>query len=265
VSVRFVIGLMIVGVARQAAAERVIDVDATGAPFEARDLVAAIRVRAAIEGAPVHLLVTSIDHGVRVAARGGVREVDLNGLTGTAAARLVALAANDLFLDDLAMAPLAEHRPAVMAAPPSLGVLGAAAGWGGVLGDLSIDFVVPRDGWLAAIELGGGQLVNSSVKLTAGVIRPSVGMRMASGLLELRGGLTVVPLMVSTGVGDRTVLFGAGASARLRVPVSEGVRGVLAVGIDAFANRTQYQVIGMPTVATPQIAPWVAAGVEVGL
>ncbi|HEX7699812.1 MAG TPA: hypothetical protein VF403_03795, partial [Kofleriaceae bacterium] len=96
VSVRFVVGLMIVGAARQAAAERVIDVDAAGAPFEARDLVAAIRVRAAIEGAPVHLLVTSIDHGVRVAARGGVREVNLGGLTGTAAARLVALAANDL-------------------------------------------------------------------------------------------------------------------------------------------------------------------------
>jgi hypothetical protein len=71
--------------------------------------------------------------------------------------------------------------------------------------------------------------------------------------------------MVSTGVGDHTVLFGAGASGRLRVPVVAGVRGVLAVGIDAFANRTQYQVLGMPTVATPQLAPWVAAGVEVGL
>ena len=49
------------------------------------------------------------------------------------------------------------------------------------------------------------------------------------------------------------------------VPVVDGVRGVLAVGIDAFANRTQYQVLGMPTVVTPQLAPWVAAGVEVGL
>jgi len=255
---------MIVGAAGQAAAERVIDVDAAGAPFEARELVAAIRVRTAVEGAPVHVHVTSTDHGVRVSARGGVREVALAGLTGTAAARLVALVANDLLDDSVT---LVEHQPAIAAPAParSFGVFGAAAGWDGVLGGLSIDYAMPRDRWLAAIEVGGGELVSGSMKLTAGVIRPSVGVRMASGLLELRGGLTVVPLMVTTGVGDRTVLFGAGASARVRVPVGDGVRGVLAVGIDAFANTTEYQVLGMPTMATPQLAPWVAAGVEVGL
>ena len=213
--------------------------------------------------------VTGIDHAVRVEASGGTREVDLAGLTGAAAARLVALAANDLLVDDLGTSSsITVDRPAQARATQasSLGVTGGAAGWGGVLGDLALDLVVPRGAWVAALELGGGQLTNSALDLTAGLVRASIGVRTGPmEALELRAGLTAIPVLVSMGVGDHTVLVGAGASARLRLPVTGGVRGVLAVGLDAFATRTEYRITNMPSVTTPRWAPWIGAGVEVGL
>jgi hypothetical protein len=253
--VRLFVGLSIVLAAGPATAERVIAVDVTGAPFDGRELAAAIRMRLPAQGTPVQVRVLATPGGVRVEARGGVRDVALDGLDGPTAARLVALAANDLLLDDLATPPAAAAADEL-----TIGVVGAVAGWDGMLGGVTADVVLPRGWWLAAIEVGGGELVAGRIDLETAVIRASVGMR--TGMFELRAGVTGAPVIVSSGGGDRTVLVGGGASARLRIPIAARVRAVLAGGLDVFATHTEYLVGGMPAMATPRAAPWFAVGME---
>ena len=260
------IGLGIVCGSGSAHAERAITVDVAAGPLTATELVAAIRARLPADGAPVRVAVTPTQDGVRVEAHGGIRDIALTGLDHAAAIRLVALAANDLLFDDLASLP--ESPPSAVPLvsignrpSATLGFFGGAAGWDGILGGLTVDAALARGGWLAAIDVTGGTLVDNSVSLSTAVIRLSGGAR--AGLFELRGGLTLAPLVVQSGAGDRTVLVGAGASARLRLPLAPRLRGVLAVGVDAFATRTEYLVDGMQAMATPRIAPWLAAGLEV--
>jgi hypothetical protein len=266
VSLKLMIGVAILCGARPAAAERSITAEVSAiAPFDAAELTAALRVRLPADGAPVELRVTATPDGVRIEARGNVREVTLRDLTGPAAARLVALAANDLLLDDLADLPLAPPSLARSIAAPdhastTIGVLGAAAAWQHVLGGLGVDLATERGGWLLAIDAAGATLVDGPLHLTAAMLRLCGGVRL--GWLELRAGATLAPLIVSDGRGDRTILAGAGASARVRLPVTGAVRAVIAGGVDLFATRTTYLLEGA-MLATPRAAPWIAAGMEV--
>jgi hypothetical protein len=245
---------------RKAAAERAIVVDEPGnAPFAATELAAAIRVRIASDGAPVRVRVTPTTTGVRIETRGERREVDLAGLHGEDAARMVALAADDLLVDDLAPPPRAYDHAAQ---PLELGVLGAVTGWDGVLGGVTLDFAVPRDGYAWTLEVGGAEPLDSALAMTAAVVR--VGPALRARGFELRAGVTLAPLFVSSGVGDQTVLVGANASARTRVELGTDLWAILAVGVDAYATHTRYQLDAM-TIATPWVAPWFAAGLEVGL
>ena len=263
------LGLAILCTVRVAHGERAIVVDAVDAPFTASELATAIRVRVPPEGEGIQIRVTATERGVQVEAVGGVREIDLVGLRGPAAARLVALAANDLLPDDVAspaapaVVSMAVRTRAVRSNDVTLGLLGAAASWDHVLGNLVFDVAIPRDRWLVAFELGGGALMNSSVHLTAAIVRADAGVRI--GILEARLGLTVAPVIVTDGAGDQTVLLGANGSLRARIPLATSVRGIVAVGSDVFATRTEYRIESRPALTTPQLAPWIAAGLEVGL
>jgi hypothetical protein len=251
--------VLVLGAAQTARAERAIDVEAAGAPFAPEELVAALRVRISADGAPVRIRVTAIDQGVRIESHGAVRDVPLADLHGGDAARLVALAADDLLLDDLAAPPPSLPR----ARTTTLGVLGGAAAWDGTLGDLAVDLAMPRGPLVLAVEADVARMFGGTLAMTAATLRATAGVR--TGWLELRGGLTLLPLFVTTGAGDATVLVGAGASARVHVPVTSSVSGVLAGGIDAFATRTEYRITGMPAMTTPRWAPWFALGIEVPL
>jgi hypothetical protein len=258
VSCHLLVVLMIVCAARQAAAERAIVVEASEVPFAPRELEAAIRMRVAQDGAPLHVRVVPTARGVEIEVRGGVRDVDLAGLHGTEAARLVALAADDLMLDDLAATPAPQPARETL----RTGLLGSVAAWDSALPGLAVDITVPRNGWLAALDVGGARLAGGDVAVTAAVIRASAGI--GGRYYELRGGLTLVPVLVTSGVGDQTVLVGAGASGRVFAPLGGGLRGVLAAGVDVFATRTEYRENGMTALTTPRSSPWLAAGVEVG-
>lgn len=247
--------LIAVVAVRKVAAERAIVVDEPAAtPFAATELAAAIRVRIASDGAPVRVRITPTTTGVAIETRGERREVELAGLRGEDAARMVALAADDLLVDEAVVVPArVAARPA-----SSLGVLGTVAGWDGMLGGLALDLSLPH----VSIEAGVAQPVASSLALTAGVIRAGGAQR--AGVFELRGGVTLAPLFVSTGTGDQTILVGANASVRVRIELGATTSAILGAGVDAFATRTQY-IVNTMTIATPWVAPWVTAGVEVGL
>ena len=246
------------------AEERTVFVDVgTGAPFDASELAAAIQLRMASGGKAIRVRVLAISGGVRIEARGNAREVVLGGLIGPAAARLVALAANDLLLDDLAspVAPAVVARVVPSPSRTTVGALGSAAMWSHMVGGVGIDVAMRSGRRVLAVDVGGGTLVDGPLQLLTAVARIGGGVRF--DMLELRATATIVPVIVESGGGDRTILVGSGASVRLRVPITAAVRAVLAGGIDVFVNRTSYVVDGMPVLVTPRGAPWFAAGLEV--
>lgn len=253
-------GLVVVA-ARPVAADRALEVALVGdAPFAAGELTSALRMRVPVEGAAIAVQVTPSAAGVRIEIGGRSREVILGGLRGPAAARLVALAASDLVLDD-PMAPTV--TPTASEPSATFGVLGGATGWQRALGGIGFDLALPVHGALATFEAGGGTISDHGVAGVVGTLRVGAGTR--SAWLEARGGLTLVPLVVTSGVGDRTVLVGAGVSLRARLPITSGVRGLLAGGVDAFATHTEYRIDGMSAMVTPRWAPWGALGIELEL
>jgi hypothetical protein len=259
VSLRIATGLVVLGLGRGAAAERAIVVDAADAPFAAAELAAAIRVRVPLAGPPLHVRVTAIDGGVHVAADGGARDVELGDRRGVDAARLVALAANDLMIDQ----PIAvEAGQPPRARSTALDVLAGAASWNGVLAGIAVEVAIPQGAWQISADLGGGALLRGPVQLADAEAR--VGLGRLIGPLELRVEAIAEPLFVSTGAGDITALLGASASVRARIPLGD-VRVVLAAGGDAFATQTEYRVAGAEVLTTPRIAPWLRVGVEVPL
>jgi hypothetical protein len=245
----------------EAAAERAIAIDVDpNVPISEQELVDALRVRIGASGGPVRVTVTASERGVMVGARGASRVIDLGGRRGGDAARLVALAAVDLLFDDLAAPPAAVAVTAPRVADRwSMGVVGMAAQWNGTLAGAALDLQIPRGDWFAAVDLGGGTLVDGALHLTGGLARASIGRRVDR--LEVRGGATFAPINVADGAGDTTILVGAGVSARVRFPI-DAFDFVIAVGADAFATRTEYRISTM-TVATPWLAPWIGAGIEV--
>jgi hypothetical protein len=142
----------------------------------------------------------------------------------------------------------------------TVAVLGTVAGWSGALGTGTVELAFPVGPLLVAIAGGGGELFTGKLALDAGIVRLDVGMRR--GWLEARVGAVAVPLVVSSGRGDTTVVAGGGASVRVRVPVAGSLRALLAVGLDAFANRTEYVAATLPEVDTPWWAAWAGLGVE---
>jgi hypothetical protein len=245
--------------AAPAFAERSIEVEVIdAAPFAASELTSAMRVRLPADGAPVHVRVSTASDGVRIEARGTVRAVQLGDLRGEAAARLVALAANDLLLEDLALEP----SPPPSTPRISVAVLGGATAWERPLGGLALDLTIPRSPRVVlALEAGGSQVLAGPLSLSAAIVRASGGVR--AGMFEFRAGATFAPLFVDEGPGDRTILFGGGASIRLRFPIAARGALVLAGGADVFATRTTYIVDDMVVLTTPRAAPWLAAGIEV--
>lgn len=264
-SLKLAIGLVLCA-GQPAFAERSIVVEVPAlAPFDADELRSALRVRLAPDGAPVAIRVLAIPNGVRIEVRDGSRAVVLDGLSGPAAARMVALAANDLILDDLAMPPVDAARPPALMPETSgqtrVAVLGAVAAWDSPFGGATGDVTRSWKRWVVAFDLGAATLVGGPIGLDAAILRISAGVQLS--WFELRGGPVFAPVFVSSGDGDRTVLAGGGASVRARVPLGDGLRAVVAAGTDVFATRTQYLIEGMPTLTTPRFSPWFGAGLEV--
>lgn len=252
---------MLVCASRLATAEPVVEL-AGDTAFDAAQLTAALAVR--VGPRDVRVRVTPTTEGVIVEIGGAARVVPLDGARGEAAARLVALAASDLVLVDLATPPTTPPGESPLAPPRdpfTVAITGAAtSGWDGVLGGVTAHLTLPRGAWLGVLDLGGVTLVDSDLDLTGAIVRVGAGRRL--GWLDVRVGATAVPISVAGGDGDRTILFGGGASAFVRLPLARGLHAILAGGVDAFATRTEYTMDSVVTAATPWIAPWLGAGLE---
>jgi hypothetical protein len=276
-----------------------LDVHVVGAlPFSRDELVAALRARLGPDAGTtvavaMTVTVTATADGAIIASGGRERSVSLGHSDGPAAARLVALEAIDLLATDAATSlPPVAAPPASPAAPAHVVVasrepdvdtivelaparpadrsgtmlLGTAALWGstgGAIAGGSIDMTpfaildVP-----ISVEIGGGQLVGGSLRqLDAATFRVSAGVRLSA--LELRGGVTIMPIVVGDGGGDFTALVGANASARVHIPLDRAMSLVLAAGLDVYADETRYTQYPMATVTTPWLAPWFAGGLEI--
>ncbi len=270
--------LAILACASSARADRSIAIDAIDTPFSANELRAAVRVRLAPEGEPVRLRVRRTADGVRIENGGDARVVDVTGYHGIAAARLVALAAADLLMNDLAAAPegdspgppgstttLAMVAPtvSVQRARPEVVIagLGGAQAWSAPLGGASVDVAVRRGRGVLAVDAGIARLSGGGLALDAYPVRLALGVR--NGALELRAGAVMVPIVVATELGDRTVLLGGTGSLRARVPITHSMAAVAAGGLDVLASRTTYRLMGMTVLSTPTFAPWIALGIEV--
>lgn len=253
---RRLLGLIVIVCAGQAHAERAVRVVADGAPFTAAELTAALRVRLPADGAAVDVRVIASD-GARVTVAVGdtTRDIELGGRTGAEAARLVALAIVDLAFDDLAMPPAAPR-----AAPIGieLDVVGSATAWSDVLAGGAGGITVARDGWLGSLEVAAVTRVVGTLHATNVPVRACAGVR--SGPVEVRAGAVIAPVWVSDGVGDQVTLVGGTASVKLRF----AGHFVAAAGADAFTTQTTYR-LGMTSIATPWVAPWVTAGMELAL
>lgn len=254
VSLKVLIAVVVAG--RIAAAERTVTVEVVApAPLQADDVRRALGLRLARTGAAVHVRVAPTAAGLEVAAGGGAREISIAGLSVEAATRLVALTASDLLLDELAPLP----RPPASHAW-SIGLSTSAAGWEAMLGGVAGEVAVARGGVVGVAELGAATLLAGPLQLDGATLRLDAGVRR--GIVELRGGATLAAIRVGDGAGDRTVLAGANASVRVRLPVASRVRAVFGLGADAFATRTIYRTGGMTVLATPRVAPGFTAGVE---
>jgi hypothetical protein len=229
-----------------------VQVQVDDAPFSAADLASALRVR--VNAALAVHVVGAGDH-VTVAIGDTTRDVELGGRTGPDAARLVALAVVDLALDDLAVVP----KSAPPASALSVELLGSATVWTGVLAGATADLALAKGRWIAALDVSGTEHVSGTLGVAAAPVRACAGLRLDQ--LELRGGVAIVPTWVSDGTGDQVTLLGVTASARLRLMVTSKLGFVAAVGADAYGTQTVYH-LGMSTIATPWVAPWLAAGME---
>jgi hypothetical protein len=253
VSLKVSIVLVLFG--RVAAGERAVTVagDGGAVPVNAVQRAAAMRLPA---GPPIRVELAQVPGALRVTVGDRTRDVSIDGLSTDAATRLVALTVVDLVPDGELVVPALVASPRTFA----IGLVGGAAGWDSPLAGGGVDLAVVQHDRLLAVELGGAALVGGPIQLAAATARLSIGMRFGIG--ELRGGLTLMPMTVGDGAGDRTVLVGAGASVRARIPIAAQLDLVFGVGADIFATRTTYRLGGTTALATPRVAPTFGAGVQ---
>lgn len=254
----------------------VFDVVCEGAlPFSRSELEAALRPRSrllgpAADGPSVRrVLVRALGNGmVGIEVGSGKREVQLQGATGEAAARVVALLTVETSAETTAHA----------AAPPASR---APRAWEALT--VSAQMLVPfvADGWTATAEptLVVGVPVWARIGVGFSVGTSSVfayGQRAALQLRQIpvRGGVgyAATPWLdvqlsgvarsyaVSGGGSDTGVHWGATASVTAYRQITDHVAVAVSAGVDGMRNRTEFRVDDRPQLTTNWLVPWVGAG-----
>jgi hypothetical protein len=247
-------------------------------PFSRSELEGALRHRWHLLARPLDrpiLVRENRDGTVSIDVGAGRREVGLQGESGEAAARVVALLAVDLLAgsatpseppaDALAarsQSPAPAPGPALYSASaqllvpfvangltpnpePTVGLerrLFARAGVG-----MSAGFT-----WLGA---GSGM---SALRLREVPVRASVGY--GGGWYDLRLSGVLRPYFVSGPQARQGVQWGGGVSATAYYRLTTHFALAVSGGVDALANRTEFRVENQSVLATHWLVPWLGAG-----
>lgn len=207
------------------------------------------------------------------------REVNLEGLGGDEAARVVAVVALDLAQAGTPLAvssspasvstsggpaptPSSERRHAVRAGLLLLGPFDQSglvshleptldAGWE----------LVPGFGafMTAGYRQASAAGVSSSLVLRELPVR--AGLALRKGWLELRAGGIAQPRFIDGPRSYRTTSWGAAVSLVARLALTSKLALMLAGGVDLFHARMVFAVNDDATLTTPWLAPWVGAGI----
>lgn len=264
------------------------------APFSEAELAEALRLRL---GGEHRVEVVSGARGITITVDGRTRSIRLGHERGVEAARVVALVAAGMVIDE-AQEKRRDQAPtsgnAMVAAGPGpgprvdeedeverdadeaapvrrwtlAGLLTPAGAAGthsatGVM--LAFDRAQGVDGVRLMMAIG---VTSSSIDLgeMAPTIRTvEVPIRAGAWLGDryaVGASAVAVPYETRGGAGDRNVLFGAGVMARAQVMLGGGGTGVVAqVGIDGMASSVEYRWEGDAVLASGRFRPWLAIGV----
>jgi hypothetical protein len=238
-----------------------------GVPFTAAELTAALAVRG---GPAAALTVRSVSpNAVEIATAIGRQRVELGDLTGSAAARLVALQVAPLRLE---RDSFAESPPVPMSGvSPVRGLrFGVAAGGGYSATSLGFaltavraDATWARERWRWGASVawmhGLARAIDPADPATAdlGVVRGYAGIAM--GPLELVGGPALAAYRVTASSPGLT--FGAGGSARLVVVDGGRWRAIASAEVDLLRHRVVVERNGVAFAASPHVALTATVGV----
>ena len=271
---------VVLGLSNPAPSEATFQVVCEGAlPFSRGELEGALRPRWRLLGRPLARPILVREHGdgtVTIDVGAGRREVGLQGQSGEAAARVVALLAVDLLAESAAgeggppqIGQAAREVSPGLATTPSRYTASA---------QLLVPFVA--NGWTPSLEptlgLGRRVLSHASVGVSAGITQLEAG----SGASSLR--LREVPVRAGIGYGGswfevrlsgvlrpyfvagpgahQGVRWGAGVSATAYQQLTTHLALAVSAGLDALQNRTEFRVETQSVLSTQWLIPWFGAG-----
>jgi hypothetical protein len=251
------------------------------APFTEAELEDALRLRL---GGDHQVDVVSGARMVTITVDGKTRTVRLGTERGVEAARVVALVAAAIVLDEAQDAWRYEDVPAAAraegdpAAPVEPAAQDPATRWtlAALLGPAAAEDTHPAAGAWVAYDRRGGDGVRSMAAI--GVTSSSIELgEMAPAIrtveLPLRAGAWLgdsfavgasalaVPYLTRGGSGDANVLFGAGVMARARLSLAHGTSLIALVGVDGMLSSVEYRWDGERVLASGRVRPWLAVGV----
>lgn len=265
------------------------------APFTEAELEEALRLRL---GGEHRVEVVSGARGMTITVDGRTRSIRLGHERGVEAARVVALVAAGMVIDEAHekrrdVVPIDAHGMAADSsrpvsrfdeadeveseadeAPPArrwtlAGLVvpaGAEATRSATGVMLSFDRAQGVDGVRLMMAIG---VTSSSIDLgeMAPTIRTvEVPIRAGAWLGDryaVGASAVAIPYETRGGAGDRNVLFGAGVMARAQLTLGGGGTGVVVqVGIDGMASSVEYRWEGDAVLASGRFRPWLAIGVS---
>ena len=248
-------------------------------PFSRRELEGALRPRWRLLGRPLERPILVREHGdgrVTIDVGAGQREVGLQGQSGEAAARVVALLAVDLLAESAA----AESDPPQigLAAREASPRAGTTPGRYTASAQLLVPFVA--NGWTPSLEptlgLKRRVLSQASVGLSAGFTSLEAGTGASSLHLRevpVRAGIgyggswfevhlsgVLRPYFVAGPGTHQGVQWGAGVSATAYHQLTTHLALAVSGGLDALYNRAEFRVETQSVLSTQWLVPWFGAG-----